>query len=201
MSNKLLYMAGLTSVAWRSFKHVRQDAAETRDRERSRALLEQWAVLALLHSYQNFGEQLVSWLPMYGLFKFVLLAWVVVPEAGGARLLFAQGVTPLMRRHEKLVEPALRACALAAARRLQAAAVHTGTLGAMATPELNRWIAHLQERHAAVRARRLEFERAASQSPAPSETGSEGSWEKIETYKKGTTNLSKSAGVDESKED
>ena len=80
-------------------------------------------------------------------------------------------------------------------------ALNLGTLGAMATPELNRWIAHLQERHAAVRARRLEFERAASQSPAPSETGSEGSWEKIETYKKGTTNLSKSAGVDESKED
>ena len=210
MSNRLLYLAGLSSVAYRSFKHMREDSTATRDRARSARLLEQWTVLALLHSYQSFAEGLVAWLPMYGLVKFVLLAWVVVPQAEGSRVLFAQGVTPLMRRHERLVEPFLRACALRAARRLQAMAVHTGALGAMATPELNRWIDHLRERREAVRARRLEFERAASASPAASDTGSEGSWEKIETYKKGTSEISRAsatgggpaaAAAEESKED
>lgn len=187
MVNRVVYLAGLGSVAYRSFKQLRVAPAD-RDADSSRALLEQWTVLALLHSYQEFAEPLFSWLPLYSVVKLFLLAWVMVPQAEGSRVLFRQGVSPLMRRHEKLLEPFVRRGMLATARRLQAMAVHTGTLGAMATPELNRWIAHLQQRHAEVRARRLEFdERSTSRSPTPAgsddgSTRSDSSWDVIETY-------------------
>ena len=84
MVNRVVYLAGLGSVAYRSFKQLRVAPAD-RDADSSRALLEQWTVLALLHSYQEFAEPLFSWLPLYSVVKLFLLAWVMVPQAEGSR--------------------------------------------------------------------------------------------------------------------
>jgi receptor expression-enhancing protein 1/2/3/4 len=63
-----------------------------------------WVVLSLFTLAESWTWFILSWLPFYSLFRLALLAYLVLPQTQGARLLYTSYVHPFLAVHEAEID-------------------------------------------------------------------------------------------------
>ncbi|KAJ3984343.1 TB2/DP1, HVA22 family-domain-containing protein [Lentinula detonsa] len=70
--------------------------------------LKYWCVLGTFTFFEYSGaELLISWLPLYGLVKLIILSYLVLPQTDGSTHLYDQVLAPWFSSHEAEVDGAL----------------------------------------------------------------------------------------------
>lgn len=70
-------------------------------------LLTYWVVWGLFTTVDTFSDFLLSWLPVYNLLKFVLLAWSLLPGSQGAKVIYRMVLKPIFVRHRNRIDSTL----------------------------------------------------------------------------------------------
>ncbi|XAR64777.1 hypothetical protein NMG60_11008607, partial [Bertholletia excelsa] len=93
----LVLIIGYAYPAFECFKIVEKNKVEI---EELRFWCQYWIIVAMLTAFERIGDILVSWLPLYGEMKLVLLIYLWHPSTKGTSYVYGTLLKPHISRHE-----------------------------------------------------------------------------------------------------
>ncbi|CAG7847354.1 Protein YOP1 {ECO:0000256/RuleBase:RU362006} [Serendipita indica DSM 11827] len=108
----LLYLVstigtGLLGFIYPSFATFKLLAANPRDNETLESWLFYWVVIGLVAGFEQLGEWIINWAPLYYEAKFLFIIWLISPGTQGSTYIYQAYVKPFFTKNTENIDKAI----------------------------------------------------------------------------------------------